>query len=130
MTPDTVAQSIPFAAWEQAVFVALFIVFVVVIFALLLKGLSLVRGIVSSTNDSFQAFILKRDEQWQRYLSEMREADRQADEAQNKAFAERNAGVIENLKSVNENMRALTDAINTMREFDAVHHTAMRSEER
>ena len=72
MTPDT----IPFTAWEQAVFVVLFIVFVLALIGLLLKWFGMrddkwqafVIARDASHQDKWQEFIKARDEQWQRWM--------------------------------------------------------------
>jgi len=62
MTGDAIA--IPFTAWQQAVFVALFIF--------------MVLGLLywfSRQQSVWQTFIQKRDEQWQGFLRDLRHAD-------------------------------------------------------
>ena len=58
---DTVTQSIPFTAWEQAVFVALFIVFVIGLLAWFTKQ-----------SDKWQSFIANMEERWREFNREQR----------------------------------------------------------
>ena len=57
----TVTQSIPFTAWEQAVFVVLFIVFVIGLLAWFTKQ-----------SDKWQNFIARMEEQWRTFNKEQR----------------------------------------------------------
>lgn len=59
MDPTNVAGAIPFTAWQQAVFVVLFIVMVLGLLAWF-----------SKQQDNWQSFISKRDEQWQVWMKE------------------------------------------------------------
>lgn len=59
---DTVSQSIPFSAWEQAVFVGLFIVLVVMLL-----------GWFTKQSDKWQNFIAKLEEQWRVFNREQRQ---------------------------------------------------------
>lgn len=59
---DTVSQSIPFTAWEQAVFVGLFIVLVVMLL-----------GWFTKQSDKWQNFIAKLEEQWRIFNREQRQ---------------------------------------------------------
>ena len=59
---DTVSQSIPFTAWEQAVFVGLFIVLVVMLL-----------GWFTKQSDKWQNFIAKLEEQWRVFNREQRQ---------------------------------------------------------
>ena len=61
-TGATLIQAIPFTAWEQAVFVALFIVFVVGLLAWFGKQ-----------SDKWQKFLLEVDEKWRAFNKEQRE---------------------------------------------------------
>ena len=61
-TGEVLIESIPFTAWEQAVFVALFIVFVV--------GLLLWFG---KQSDKWQKFMFDIDEKWRAFSREQRE---------------------------------------------------------
>lgn len=58
---DTVSQSIPFTAWEQAVFVGLFIVLVVMLL-----------GWFTKQSDKWQNFIARMEEQWRNFNKEQR----------------------------------------------------------
>lgn len=58
---DTVSQSIPFTAWEQAVFVGLFIVLVVMLL-----------GWFTKQSDKWQNFISRMEEQWRQFNKEQR----------------------------------------------------------
>ena len=58
---DTVTQSIPFTAWEQAVFVALFIMFVIGLLAWFTKQ-----------SDKWQSFIANMEERWREFNREQR----------------------------------------------------------
>lgn len=59
MSGADVSQAIPYTAWQQAVFVALFIVLVVTLFAFFAKQ-----------QGNWQSFIQKRDQQWQDWMKE------------------------------------------------------------
>lgn len=58
---DTVSQAIPFSAWEQAVFVGLFIVLVVMLL-----------GWFTKQSDKWQNFIARMEEQWRNFNKEQR----------------------------------------------------------
>ena len=60
-TAELVTESIPFTAWEQAVFVALFIVFVI--------GL---LGWFSKQSDKWQKFMFDIDEKWREFSRQQR----------------------------------------------------------
>jgi hypothetical protein len=70
MQGATIAGPLPATAWEQAVFVALFVVFVM---ALL--------GWFTNQQKQWQQFIQVRDDQWQKFLREQRANDEQKSEA-------------------------------------------------
>jgi len=59
---DTVSQAIPFSAWEQAVFVGLFIILVVMLL-----------GWFTKQSDKWQAFIARLEEQWRIFNREQRQ---------------------------------------------------------
>lgn len=61
MTGTEFAETIPFTAWEQAVFVALFIVMVVGLLYWFTKQ-----------NDKWQNFIARIEEQWRQFSKEQR----------------------------------------------------------
>lgn len=56
------AQALPFTAWEQAVFVALFLVFVISLL-----------GWFSKQSDKWQRFMIDIDERWRAFNKEQRE---------------------------------------------------------
>lgn len=92
------ANVIPFTAWEQAVFVALF----VVIIAILLKWFSSQQG---KWND----FITKRDDQWQGFLANQRDIDQQRYEGveQNVAnLTKVTGGLVEEVQNMRADFRA------------------------
>lgn len=60
------AESIPFTAWEQAVFVALFIVFVVSLMGSLLAWFN-------RQSDKWQKFMFDIDDKWRAFNKEQRE---------------------------------------------------------
>ena len=62
MGTEVVAEAIPFTAWEQAVFVALFIVLVVGLLYWFTKQ-----------SDKWQSFMLEIDEKWRAFNKEQRE---------------------------------------------------------
>jgi preprotein translocase subunit SecF len=62
MEETTLIQSIPFTAWEQAVFVVLFIVFVI--------GLLVWFG---KQSDKWQQFIAEMDDKWRLFNKEQRD---------------------------------------------------------
>ena len=62
-----VAEVLPFTAWQQAVFVALFIVFFVGVLAWLTKQ-----------SDKWQAFMFQIDDQWRAFNKEQRECNNAA----------------------------------------------------
>ena len=73
------AQSIPFTAWEQAVFVSLFIIFVMSLLAALLSWFS-------KQSDKWQLFIEASNEKWRAFNKEQREEN-------NSCMAEVNKGL-------------------------------------
>ncbi len=62
-----VAEVLPFTAWQQAVFVALFIVFFVGVLAWLTKQ-----------SEKWQAFMFQIDDQWRAFNKEQRECNNAA----------------------------------------------------
>ena len=101
----TAASAIPFTAWEQAVFVALF----VVIIAILLRWFSTQQG-------KWSEFISKRDDQWQGFLANQREIDQ-----------ERYEGVEQNVANLTEVTSGLVREVQKMRaDFQA--HDEMERE--
>jgi uncharacterized membrane protein YhiD involved in acid resistance len=70
MDTPTAGVSLPFTAWEQAVFVALFVVLVLALLAWF-----------SRQQGQWQNFIQERDEQWQKFLTNQRESDNAKSEA-------------------------------------------------
>ena len=65
--PAELTQTIPYTAWEQAVFVALFVAFV----------LSLLLWF-SKQQGAWQQFISERDNNWQKFLADQRADDKRA----------------------------------------------------
>lgn len=63
----TGAESIPFTAWEQAVFVALFIVFVVGILSWF-----------SKQSDKWQKFMFDIDDKWREFNKEQRNSNQES----------------------------------------------------
>jgi 5-bromo-4-chloroindolyl phosphate hydrolysis protein len=113
---------IPLGAWEQATIVVLFaVIFLALIFFLVCSAIqiiTIVKQIVSETSEGFQKFLVERDGQWQSYLKEFREDDRQAQTIREEAFSARNGQVVEALNN-------LTARIQAMAAFDAEHHSMM-----
>ena len=64
---DTVSQAIPFTAWEQAVFVGLFIVLVVMLL-----------GWFTKQSDKWQKFMFDIDEKWRQFNKEQRDTNLEA----------------------------------------------------
>lgn len=91
-------ESIPFTAWEQAVFVVLFIVFVISLMGSLLAWFN-------RQSDKWQKFMLDIDDKWRAFNKEQREEN-------NCAMADVNAGLT-NLTKVTE---GLVQEIREMRE--------------
>ena len=105
MDASTAAGSIPFTAWEQAVFVALFIIFVV---ALL--------GWFSRQSDKWQKFMMEIDEKWRAFNKEQREEN-------NCAMAEVKDAV-SNLTTVTQ---GLVSEVKEMREASSQFYTTFES---
>jgi Tfp pilus assembly protein PilO len=95
-TGATLIQAIPFSAWEQAVFVALFIVLVIGLLAWFGKQ-----------SDKWQKFIDLIDEKWRKFNKEQREEN-------NCAMAELRASLID-LTTVTQ---GLVHQVKEMREDD------------
>jgi len=93
-----VTESIPFTAWEQAVFVALFIVFVISLMGSLLAWFN-------RQSDKWQKFMFDIDDKWRQFNKEQREEN-------NCAMADVNAGLT-NLTKVTE---GLVQEVKEMRE--------------
>lgn len=91
-------ESIPFTAWEQAVFVALFIVFVISLMGSLLAWFN-------RQSDKWQKFMFDIDDKWRQFNKEQREEN-------NCAMADVNAGLT-NLTKVTE---GLVQEVREMRE--------------
>ena len=70
-------NAIPFTAWEQAVFVALFIVMVVLLLTWFSKQQKSWQEFMRSQNESWQNSIREQNESWQKWLNEenQRECD-------------------------------------------------------
>jgi molecular chaperone GrpE (heat shock protein) len=101
--------SIPMTAWEQAVIVIIFAIFVLAFLTLILKIVKETRPIVETTNKSFQDFIIARDQQWQRYLSDLRQSDQNEQKAREEAFAARNDKVVDALMTLSQNIECMRD---------------------
>jgi len=67
MGTEAVAEAIPYAAWEQAVFVALFIVFVVGILSWF-----------SKQSDKWQKFMFDIDDKWRAFNREQRQSNQES----------------------------------------------------
>ena len=93
MTTATAAPSVPFTAWEQAVFVVLF----AVVIWMLLKWFS-------SQQSKWSEFISKRDDQWQSFLTSQRDIDQ-----------ERYEGVEQNVANLTKVTSALVEEVQKMR---------------
>jgi predicted PurR-regulated permease PerM len=110
--------TLPPTIWEQAGVIALFVVSFIALVVILVKALiqliesaikliGVVKGIISETNTSFQEFIKQQNQQWQAYLTDLRQDDNRASSQIASAVGE------------------LTNLIKSMQQFDAQHHTAM-----
>ena len=113
---------IPVAAWQQAVFVVLFVVgfsaLLIILVRLFLQLVVATKSIISETNNSFQQFVDQRDKAWQNYLKDLRASDKDEQKLREEAFAFRNDLVVENLKN-------LSTQIHVQQDFDNLHHQAM-----
>ncbi len=74
-TPSELASSIPLPAWQQAVVVVLFIVFLALVFMFVRwvftfqgKQSSEWRKFMEDKDESWKAFLRKQDEAWQRWM--------------------------------------------------------------
>ncbi len=108
---ETTAQ-IPFTAWEQAVFVALFIVFVV----------GLLTWFTKQSNQ-WQSFIAKIEEQWRSFSREQRVENNQCISEMNKSIGDLTQ-VTQGLVSEVREMR--TDSLQFYEKFHA--HDAQAKE--
>lgn len=68
MDASKVAEAIPFTAWEQAVFVGLFIVLVVALLAWFSKENAKTQKFQDGQNVSWQKFLKDQNDQWQRWI--------------------------------------------------------------
>ena len=68
MDASTVAEVIPFTAWQQAVFVGLFIVLVVALLAWFSKENAKTQNFQQKQNESWQRFMREQNDRWQRWL--------------------------------------------------------------
>jgi hypothetical protein len=113
---------IPVAAWQQAVFVVLFVVgfsaLLIILVRLFLQLVVATKSIISETNNSFQQFVDQRDKAWQNYLKDLRASDKDEQKLREEAFALRNDLVVENLKN-------LSMQIHVQQDFDNLHHQVM-----
>lgn len=102
---DGATSGIPYSAWEQAVFVVLFVLLVI----------ALLRWF-SSQQGKWQEFIQSRDDQWQEFLSHQREVDQ-----------ERYEGVEESVKNLTKVTSELVKEVQDMRS-DFRSHDEMERE--
>lgn len=65
---ENVAASIPFTAWQQAVFVGLFIVLVVALLGWFSRENARVQKFQDGQNESWQRFLRESNERWQHWL--------------------------------------------------------------
>jgi hypothetical protein len=114
--------NIPIEAWQQAVVVVLFVVgfstMFIILVNLIIKLVTVTRGIISETTSSFQSFLIERDKSWQEYLRELRASDRDEQKLREDAFGSRNGLIVDNLKN-------LAAQIQNMQTFDNQHHAIM-----
>ena len=89
----TVAQAIPFTAWEQAVFVVLFIVFVIGVLTWFTKQ-----------SDKWQNFIARMEEQWRMFNRDQRKENNEC------------------MQGLADVIQQLLMQVKEMREDDAVFH--------
>jgi hypothetical protein len=73
----TIVEAIPYPAWQQAVFVALFIVLVVSLLIWFTRQQSAWQKFVQKINDSWQQTVKENNASWQTWLAEQnaRECD-------------------------------------------------------
>ena len=98
---DTVSQAIPFTAWEQAVFVGLFIVLVVMLL-----------GWFTKQSDKWQSFMLEIDEKWRAFNKEQREEN-------NCAMADVNASLSNLTKTTGDLARSVEEMRTDIQAHDA-----------
>ena len=72
---DPVIASIPFTAWEQAVFVALFIVLVLGLLAWFSKQSGKWQDFIERQNDRWQRSVDYQNAQWQTWMNEQNKRD-------------------------------------------------------
>lgn len=112
--------TIPLTAWEQAVIVVVFGLFVLGLLYLLYKIAIILYKIVQDTNKSFQEAILLRDKQWQEFLKELRQdykteqvelakLFKEEQQEREKAFLERNRDIVEALQQLIERVKLHDD---------------------
>jgi len=68
MEASNVAEIIPFTAWQQAAFVGMFIVLVVVLLAWFSKENAKAQKFQQDQNDSWQRFLKESNDRWQHWL--------------------------------------------------------------
>jgi len=105
MDASTAAATLPFTAWEQAVFLCLFIVFVISLLAWF-----------SKQSDKWQSFMLQIDEKWRAFNREQR------DENNNSMNEVRSA--VTNLTTVTQ---GLVNEVREMRQASSNFYDAFES---
>jgi preprotein translocase subunit SecF len=73
--PGEIAESIPFTAWEQAVFVVLVIVLVITLVAIWNREANASRVFQAEQSREWQEFISGQDDKWRTFSKEQREAN-------------------------------------------------------
>lgn len=68
MDASTVAEAIPYTAWQQAVFVVLFIIFVIALLAWFSKENAKTQNFQQKQNESWQQFMREQNDRWQHWL--------------------------------------------------------------
>jgi Na+/phosphate symporter len=98
MSTPTAAPNVPFTAWEQAVFVALF----AIVIWMLLRWFSGQQG-------KWNEFISKRDEQWQEFLANQRDIDQERYEGVEQAVSNLTkvtSGLVDEMQKMRSDFRA------------------------
>ena len=100
-TPAVAYSSIPYTAWEQAVFVAMFIVFVGIVFALTRWQMAQMNKMVGE----FRAFMTIRDASWQGFMNRSMDQYDKMSKLVSDQFDARSEAMTESLR---QNTQAIT----------------------
>lgn len=109
------AQYLPFSAWEQAVFVTLFIVFCAGVFF----SLRWIIKAITDLTDNFQKYLKSRDEQNQTFLTAILDRQSSDEKLREEQFGNRNNALAD---ALDRN----TQALMSLQQYVATSLTEMR----